>query len=208
VEVRPKSGMYVDAAGTGAVAALPQLAEWVVSVLMQALGRGVHPIEFPERVRRCLEEVAIRTACIECNRDQIAGLCRELRRDYGLDTTGVELEALRGGAPPDAVRDADLLVTTYSHSGDVERVARTLGKPFIAVHLRSDFLAEAMRFLEQGPLYVVATDVRFAEKLHLIFSPTGRTDNLRAEAILGAPSSNPPRTGSVPRRGLSLHSIQ
>lgn len=180
VEVRPKSGIYVASTAAGAGDPLPQLAEWIVEVLGQALTRGVPAIEFPERVRRCLETVTFRTACIECNRDQIAGLCRELERDYGLDTTGVELADLEAVELPAAVRDADLLVTTSFHAGAVQRVAQSLGKPWIAVHLRPDFLAEAIRFLEQGPVYFVATDERFADKLRLIFSPTGRVENVRA----------------------------
>lgn len=182
VEVRPKSGMYV-AGPAEAGDPLPQLAEWVVGVLVQALGRGVAPIDFPDRVQRCLETVAFRTACIECNRDQIAGLCGELSRDYGLRTTGVELDDLGGKELPEAVRTADLLVTTSFHASAVQRVAQAIDKPWIAVHLRADFLAEAGRLLEQGPVYFVATDERFAQKLRLIFSPTGREENVRAVIV-------------------------
>lgn len=180
VEVRPKSGIYVAAVTANANEPLPQLAEWIVGVLLQALGRGVPPIDFPERVRRCLETVTFRTACIECNRDQIAGLCAELERDYGLETTGVELDDLAAAELPEAVRNADLLVTTSFHAAAVQRVARALGKPWIAVHLREDFLSEAARFLQQGPVYFVATDERFADKLRLIFSPAGGAENIRA----------------------------
>ncbi|MBW3571303.1 MAG: winged helix-turn-helix domain-containing protein [Gemmatimonadetes bacterium] len=179
VEVRPRSGIYVAAAAGEKGEALPQLAEWVVDVLVQALGRGVPAIEFPERVRRCLRTVRFRTACIECNRDQITGLCRELRDDYGLDTHGVELQALGGGELPDDVRAADLLVTTPFHAAQVQRVAQALGKPWMAVHLRAGFLREVERFLDQGPVYFVATDPRFAEKLRLIFTPAARAENLR-----------------------------
>lgn len=180
VEVRPKSGVYVATVSGADADPLPQLAEWVVGVLVQGLGRGVAPPDLPERVRRCLETVAFRTACIECNLDQIGGLCRELERDYGLETTGVDLDDLSVESPPESVRSADLLVTTSFHAARVQEVALALGKPWIAVHLRGDFLAEVSRFLAAGPVYFVATDPRFADKLRVIFSAAPGAENLRA----------------------------
>ncbi|MBW3630491.1 MAG: GntR family transcriptional regulator [Gemmatimonadetes bacterium] len=76
VELRPPSGVFVADTAVRAGETLPQTAEWVVEVLVQALERGVPAVEFPERVRGCLETVRLRAACIECNDDQIATLCR------------------------------------------------------------------------------------------------------------------------------------
>lgn len=211
VEVRPKSGVFVAADAVGTGDRLPQLAEWVVEVLGQALGRGVSPIQFPERVRRCLETVSFRTACIECNRDQIAGLCGELKRDYGLDTTGVEISDLAGATLPEAVIDADLLVTTSFHADEVERVGRSLGIPCILVRHRPDFLAEVIRFMGQGPLYFVATDERFSQKVRRIFAGAEGLENVQvlivgrddlAQIPDGAPTyvmpAARPQLGSVP----------
>lgn len=182
VEVRPRSGIYV--AHAAGAEALPQLAEWLVGVLVQGLARGVPAIEFPERARRCLETVRFSTACIECNHDQIVGLCTELSRDYGLRTRGVELGALRGRALPQELRDVDLLVTTPFHAAEVGRVAETLSRPLIVVHLRPGFLEEVGRLLLAGPVYFVGTDPRFEEKLRLIFAPATGVENLRP-LILG-----------------------
>jgi DNA-binding transcriptional regulator YhcF (GntR family) len=55
VEVRARSGIYVARTAASGGEMLPQLAEWVVGVLVEALSRGVPAVEFPERVRRCLE---------------------------------------------------------------------------------------------------------------------------------------------------------
>jgi DNA-binding transcriptional regulator YhcF (GntR family) len=179
VEVRARSGSYVAQTVVSASEMLPQTAGWVVDVLVQALSRGVPAIEFPERVRRCLETLRLRTVCIECNTDQIADLCEELRRDYGLDTSGVDTATLKAEEVPYEVRRADLLVTTRFHAGDVQRLAERLEKPWIVVSLRTDFLTETARLLEQGPVYFVATDPRFADKLRLTFASTAHSDNLR-----------------------------
>jgi DNA-binding transcriptional regulator YhcF (GntR family) len=179
VEVRARSGIYVahTAAGTGD--SLPQVAEWAVGVLVEALSRGVPAVEFPERVRRCLETLRLRAACLECNTDQTTSLCEELRRDYGLESNAVDVAALAAEEVPYDVRRADLLVTTPFHVGEVKRLAERLGKPWIAVSYRADFLTETARLLEQGPVYFVAVDPRFADKLRLIFSSTPHVGNLR-----------------------------
>jgi DNA-binding transcriptional regulator YhcF (GntR family) len=180
VELRPRSGIYV-AATHGRGGMLTQLAGWVVEVLVQALMRNVPPIEFPERVRRCLETLRLRAVCIADNRDQIHSLCTELRADYGLETDAVELQQL--AAPDDvahlALRRADVLVTIALHAGEVQRRAKELGKPWIVVSLRPDLMSEVTRLLAKNPVYFVGTDPRFGDALRRIFEPTGRAANVR-----------------------------
>src|SRR3989337_1760920 len=166
-ELRPRSGIYVAAAPASGGGMLTQLAGWVVDVLVQGLTRNVSPIEFPERVGRCLETLRLRAVCIAGNRDQIHSLCTELRADFGLETTGVEVDQL---ADPDeatqlALRRADLLVTIALHATDVQRRARELGKPWIVMSLRPDLMSEVTRLLEREPVYFVATDPRFGDAI-------------------------------------------
>lgn len=179
VEVRARSGIYVAGTLASAGEMLPQLAGWVVDVLVQALSRGVPAVELPERLRRCLETLRLKAACIECNTDQITSLCEELRRDYGLNASGVDVATLASDEVPNEVRQADLLVTGPFHAGEVKRLAERLEKPWIAVSLRADFLSETARLLEQGPVYFVAVDPRFADKLRRIYASTAHRDNLR-----------------------------
>ncbi|MFN2567587.1 MAG: GntR family transcriptional regulator [Gemmatimonadaceae bacterium] len=187
VELRPRSGIYVAATKASGGGMLTQLAGWVVDVLVQGLTRNVPPIEFPERVRRCLETLRLRAVCIADNRDQIHSLCTELRNDYGLETTGVELGQL---AEPDddgtqlALRRADVLVTIALHASEVQRRARELGKPWIVVSLRADLMSEVTRLLRRQPVYFVATDPRFGDALRRIFEPTGHAAKVRL-VVLG-----------------------
>ena len=180
VELRPRSGIYVAATSFVTGEMMPQTAAWIVEVLVQALGRGIPAVELPERMLRCLETLRLRAACLECNQDQITGLCTELHRDYGLEVHGTEIEALRDGEIPHEVRRADLLVTTSFHAAEVQPIAKRLGKPLIVVSLRADFLAEVERILTQGPVYFVVADPRFATKLPRIFSSASGVANLRA----------------------------
>lgn len=186
VEIRPRSGLYVAATQGSGGAMLTQVAGWVVEVLIQGLTRGIAPIEFPERVRRCLETLRLRAVCVAGNRDQIHSLCTELHDDFGFETTGLDVGDL---AAPDekvhlALRRADLLVTIALHAAEVQRRARASGTPWIVVSLRPDLMREVPRLLAMGPVYFVATDPRFSDALHRIFGSTGHAGNARV-IVLG-----------------------
>ena len=183
VELRARSGIFVasTAASTGEM--LPQMAEWVAGVLVEALTRGVPAIEFPERLRACLETVRLRAVCIECNADQITSLCNELEADYGLDARPLEVQALRSAGAAKELESADLLVTTPYHAADVQQAAERHGKPWITISLRPALLAETARLLERGPMYFVVKDPRFAEKLPWMFAAAPSVGNLRALVV-------------------------
>ena len=57
-----------------------------------ARAREIPPIEFPERVRRCLETLRLRAVCVASNRDQLYQLRHELAEDYGIESDGFEPE--------------------------------------------------------------------------------------------------------------------
>jgi len=181
VEFRPRSGVYVSDAALSGGASLPRLAAWALEVLVEGLARGVPAPELPERLRRCLETLRLHATCIECNFDQIHSLCHELHRDYGLDTTPMELEALEADASGARtnIRRTDLLVTTPFHAAAVKRIADRAGKPWFAIALASDLIEEMTRLLQQGPVYIVGTDPRFRDKVRAIFAPVPSSENMR-----------------------------
>ena len=179
VELRARSGVYVrEARPEGAM--LPKLTERFVEFLVDALGMGVPAPDVPEHVRRCLETLRLRAACIECNADQTHSLCTQLRRDYGFESTEVELDVLEAPETDAVLRPADLLVTTSFHVDAVRRTAERLGKPWIAVSLRADMVAEITRALPAGPVYFIGTDPRFAAKAEAMFASFSGGANLRA----------------------------
>ena len=134
VELRERSGIYV-APGHPGGPMLSQLSGWVVDVLLEARSREIPPITFPERVRRCLETLRLRAACIAGNEDQLEQICRELQEDYGLLSEGVIAHRLtdRDGEAERIIAQADLLVCTAAHAADTQRVAHRLGKEAITM---------------------------------------------------------------------------
>ncbi|MBW3563809.1 MAG: GntR family transcriptional regulator [Acidobacteria bacterium] len=177
VEMRPRSGVYV--AAVGAALASLQPANWMVDLLTEVLERGIPATEFPERLARCLQTVRIRACCIECNDDQLTGLCEELRRDYGIETRPLNIEDLNKPASLRHLRTADLLVTTSFHSSQISETAKELKRPEIVVSLRPEFLGEMGRLTEKGPVWFIARDPRFEPKFNSMFSAIRATSRPR-----------------------------
>ena len=195
VEVRPRSGITVTMHAGQPKTLLPMFAGRVVDVLTDQVIAGVPAPEFPERVRKCLETLRLRAACIEDNDDQIGTMCNELTIDYGFECTGHDVATLRPGAAlPIEIRRADLLVTTAFHATAVKRLARQLQKPYVVIALPTAFRQELFRLVAQGPVYFVGTDPRFAEKLtRVIYHDVPGAANVRP-VILGRddPDAVPP----------------
>jgi DNA-binding transcriptional regulator YhcF (GntR family) len=176
VERRPPSRAYFVVETRPAAGALTPTAEWLVEVFAGSLARGVPAPDFPEHARRSLETLRLRAACVECNRDQLVWLCRELHEDYGVLASEVDVASLSDDEPlPSALRSADLLVTTGRHADVVQRLGDRLEKSVVVATIRPDLAAEIARLLAEGPFYFVGTDPRFERKLHQLYrdAPAG-----------------------------------
>jgi DNA-binding transcriptional regulator YhcF (GntR family) len=225
IELRSRSGAYVVPPQSTARIPLPDLGAWLVTVLLQARVRGVPPRELPEYMRRSLETRRVRAACIECNHDQLHMLCSELANDHGFVSEPVEIDDLKDPSASPVLRRADVLVTTVFHRHDVQAAAEALGKPCIAVALKSEVMDSVARRLLDGPVYYVATDERYREKLRRMLAPMGPIANLRVLLVgrddLDVIPPNAPtfvmtsardyvmtRYGSAAGRGLPIHSAR
>jgi DNA-binding transcriptional regulator YhcF (GntR family) len=183
IELRPRSGAYVLPPHPSSGASLPHLGTWLVGTLLQARARGLSPRALSEFVQRGLSTQRVRAACVECNRDQLHLLSAELANDHGYLVDHVPLEELSAVHPPDALRRADVLVTTAFHTDRVRRAALALRKPWIAVSLRAEVMRDVGRHLNAGILYYVATDPRFERKLRRMLREVGPLANLRVMIV-------------------------
>ena len=184
VELRRRSGVYVAARPSPTAALLAPPARWLVDVLADAVARDIGAPALAQRITAATATVPTRAVVIECNRDQIHSICRELREDYGVLAEGLELGRIE--AEPDAIealRRADLIVSA-AHADVVRPLAERLGVPCIITSVRPDLIHRTTRLLARGPVYFVVSDARFAEKLRRLFAPLPGGDNFRA-IVLG-----------------------
>lgn len=173
VNVRSRSGIFMREGPAGFDEPLPEVVSSLVEATLLGRGRGVSPADFHHQLRLCLDGAAVRAACVECNHDQIHALSRQVREDYGFDAVSIDLDALRGGTvPPEAVK-ADLVLTTRFHVAEAQRLGRRLRRPVIVATLDPVFVNTVRAMLQQGRVWWICTDPRFAAKLPLIL-PGGR----------------------------------
>ena len=182
VELRPRGGIYVAARG-GARDGLPAPPEdWLVDVLTEGFAREIPGSELHEWLRRCTETRRLRAVVVASTPDQLTGLCRELRDDFGLVVEGVasaELELAEEQGVPLPLRRADLVVTTEAHAGRVRRLADALGKPALVVQVRPDLAGGEWAMLLRRPVYAVVAAPEFGDLLRRFFADTPGAENLR-----------------------------
>jgi len=186
VEIRPRSGIYVAVTSAAVAGGPPAGAEgWIVDVLTQGVAREIPAPELGEWVRRCVSTVRIRAAVVGTTDDQVDGMCRELRGDYGVEAKGMRADALpaRGTIPPD-LRRADVVITTEAHADRVARLAKRMGRPQIVVNIRPDLVSTEWNLLLRGPVYVVVSDARFVPILREFFEGVEGAENIRP-VVLG-----------------------
>lgn len=177
VELRPRGGIYV--ADSGARGGVPLPSEvWLSTVLAEGISREIPLPELHDWLRRAVETRRLRAVVVEVTDDQIAGLCRELREDYGLEATGVPLDDLRGDDVPSDLRYSDVIVTTPSLVDELRPLAERLSKRLIAAEIRMDLIGGEWRLLLRQDVYVVVRDERFAEKIREFFAEVPGADRM------------------------------
>jgi DNA-binding transcriptional regulator YhcF (GntR family) len=188
VEIRQRSGIYVMA--SPAVSGGPTVVAegWLVDVLEQGIAREIPAPSLGDWLRRCVSTRRLRAAVVAVTADQLDGLGRELRGDYGLHTSlfaAEELEGTLGGAIPVELGAADIVVTT---PGPEVLVRRLLGESaagrLVVVGVRPDLVGNEWQLLLREPVYVVVSDDRFIPMIDAFFADVQGAENIRP-VILG-----------------------
>lgn len=161
VELRQRSGVYVSPQTVGEGEARAPAPAWLARILADGIHHGYSTRDLCDYLREAALARKVRAVVVASTKDQLAGMCRELRVDYGLDARGVLAHALKRGSPvPTAVRQAHLLVTTAAHRDRVDEVSRSLGKPFVLTDVRAEIFAEWQTLLRRE-VFVIGTDPHF-----------------------------------------------
>ena len=171
VEIRPGSGVYVaTVAPVGDV--LPETARWLTDVLSEAWARLIPRDALLPLVARCTDTELV-CACIESNEDHMVALAAALEEDFALRTRPayVAADAVPGGEIPEAVRDADLVVTTAFHADFGRWAAEQAGVPLVVAAVDRDFVAALSRRLEAGGVTAVFVDRAFEARARSFLPP-------------------------------------
>jgi DNA-binding transcriptional regulator YhcF (GntR family) len=163
VVLRPRSGVFVAPVSTLPDADRVPSTDLLAEVLVSGVVRGFSLLSFTDNLRIAAFGRTLRAAVVAGTIDQVQGLCRELRVDYGLQSTGLLGDQLKpGGVVHAAIRRAHLLVTTKSFSSAITPLAAELDKPVIIVNVRPAFVGEEWQaVIRSGRVYVVAAEPSF-----------------------------------------------
>lgn len=180
VELRPRGGVYIAAQKNGSSGVPPISESWVADIFAAALNRGLAAAELVELLPRCLETLRLRSVVIAETDDQVQGLCRELRDDFGFESEGVLAHVARGAAPaPLAVRRADLLVTVNAHADWVRALGNELQKDVIVIAVRPELRQGEWTMLLRRPVYVLVATEQFGDILRQFYADAPGVENLR-----------------------------
>ena len=163
VVLRPRSGVFVAPVSALPGVDRPPSTDLLAEVLVSGVVRGFSLLSFTDSLRLAAFGRTLRATVIAGMVDQVEGLCRELRVDYGLQSTAVLGDTLKpGSGVPTAIRRAHLLVTTDKFGPAIKQFGSQLDKPVIVVNVRPAFVGEEWQALvRSGRVYVVAADPNF-----------------------------------------------
>lgn len=166
VVLRPRSGVFV-APATSPNDERPPSGDFLTDILVAGVVRGFSLLRFTDDLRIAALGRRLRATVIAKTVDQAYGLSRELKADYGLETTTLLPEQMASGnGVRSALQRTHLVVTTSALETEVSALAARLGKPVIVADVRPPFVENEWKtFLRSGRAYVIAADPRFLELL-------------------------------------------
>lgn len=164
VVLRPRSGVFVAPASSPSEDRSPSV-DFLADILVAGIVRGFSLLRFTDDVRIAALGRRLRATVIANTADQAYGLSRELKVDYGLETTTLLPEHVAAArAAHSALQRTHLVVTTRVMGTEVSALAAKLGKPVIVADFRPPFVEDEWKtLLRSGRAYIVAADPRFLE---------------------------------------------
>jgi PAS domain S-box-containing protein len=171
VEVRNRRGASIAPLPAAGGPELGESAEWLAGALAGAAALQLRVPQLADLLRRWTTAAMVRCACVESVEDERAALCHEVEHQWGMKTFPV---AAGGGDAPgrralaDALRDADLVMTTAFHAHAVAPVAAALGKPLVVTAANPEVVDAVEERLRRGALTAVVDDPAYGERLRAV----------------------------------------
>ncbi|HEX8246371.1 MAG TPA: PAS domain S-box protein, partial [Longimicrobium sp.] len=197
VEVRNRRGVVVAPLPRPHGPELNETAEWLAKVLEEASELQVRVPHLPDLVRRWTTAVPLHCLCVDATEDARLALSHEMSHQWGMQATAVPADdaadAAARHALADAMRAADLVVTTPFHAHAVRPVADAQGKPLVIATANPEMVSTVEARLRRGPVTAVVADERYGERLRALEGGEGIRVVLArdAEAVAALDPSEP-----------------
>lgn len=161
VDMRARSGIYLVSDSTADIVAQPATV-WAVETLVAAAAHGLPLQRAAAKLRSLASTDGLKVVVAASMADQVDGLIRELREDFGIEAKGVLVDAVsRIDHWPRALERADLVITTPSHAERLRRFDRGARRPVLVAGVRQNVISDEWRLVLKGVCFVVVADPRF-----------------------------------------------
>lgn len=208
VDIKPQSGVFVADRCPPVGGRVSRRAAWMVEALHRAIRAGLPVDRVRADLASYLSAAPLRIACLECNEDQLYALRIELETLFGVETVGIDVDALDTDGVRNALRGCDLIVTTTSHGADAREHATVSGIPHLVVAWHPDIAMELEQQLRVGPVYFVTTDLRYARKAGEVFRSMDGAENLRPFVLGVDPIDSIPDSAAVHLAGRARERLR
>ncbi len=180
VVLKPRSGVFV-APATVLSEERPPSSDFLADTLVAAVVRGFSLARFTDDLRIAALGRRLRATVIASTSDQAQGLSRELKVDYGFETTTLLVEDLKEKTSiRSAIQRAHLIITTKLSEKEVSEVIEPLGKQAMVVNIRPAFVEKEWKELfRSGRAYIVAADPRFLDVARMYLAKAMDMQNVR-----------------------------
>lgn len=179
VEIRERGGVYVARGSRHGPDAPALPVGWIVDTFTEGFARELSGPGLSEWLRRSIETLRLRAAVIATTDDQAGNISRELVSDFGLVAHGLAAAALAGSAAmPAFMRQADVVIATSEQQALGQQCAEQLGKPFVMIDARPDFVIGEWALLLRHPVWAIVATAEFGEMLRHFFSNVKGIENL------------------------------
>jgi DNA-binding transcriptional regulator YhcF (GntR family) len=162
LDVRPGAGTYV-AQPSGARGSQDALMRAVNICRGEAHALGLTPAGFSDFIHGAMNGGlnGLPVVIVECNREQVEMIGRDVRAGLGVHARSILLEDLVA-KPAAALAGAWGVVTTDCHRAEVEAATRTVGLPVYRVALDPDFPQTILRWARTRDVVMAVGDDRFS----------------------------------------------
>jgi DNA-binding transcriptional regulator YhcF (GntR family) len=183
VQVRPRSGVFVHGDGAAMDAPTAGNSDWLADAFVSARRTGLTLARAFDVARERISGPSIHALVLDRNEDQLWSICNELEHEYGMSTTGLDLDSLEQPSMRRSLdaelRRARLVVTTPYERRAARGLTRGSRLPHCSVTMCRDLYSHVRALLAVGPVYFVVVDGRLAARLRRIFSRAAPRGHLR-----------------------------
>ncbi|HSU13786.1 PAS domain S-box protein [Longimicrobium sp.] len=172
VEIRNRRGVVVAPLPRPHGPELNETAEWLAKVLEEASELQVRVPSLPDLVRRWTATATLDCLCVDATEDARLALTHEMSHQWGMRATAAPVDD--SGDPAarhalaEAMRAADLVVTTPFHAHVVRPVAESLGKPLVIATANPEMVGTIEARLRRGPVAAVLADASYGDRLRAL----------------------------------------